>query len=175
MQSPAPAASGMTPCRCCSPRCGLRPAIAAPPPSPTCRPRRRPHLHQHTRQRPRASRPSLGRLSAGQPTCPSTDPGPACLPAQSCLGQCPHPRADKLAPAPQRTSAPLSQAGILGNGGSWQLQTFKAWLLKLWRHQTPGGSAEEEGFSPSSGRGWGSSSLISTSGNSDAGGPQATL
>lgn len=131
MQSPAPAASGATPCRCCSPRCGLPPVTAVPPPpSPTCRPRRSPRPHQHTRQPPRASRPSLGRLSADQPTCPSTDPRPACPPAQSFWGQGPQPRADWLATAPQRTSAPLSQAGIPGDGGGWQLQAFKAWLLK---------------------------------------------
>lgn len=94
MQSPALAASGMTPCRCCSPQCGLRPASAAPPPSLTCRPLRSLRPHQRTRQHPRASRPSPGRLSAGQPTCPSTDPGQPTCPAQSCWSQCPHPRAD---------------------------------------------------------------------------------
>lgn len=94
MQSPALAASGTTPCRCCSPQCGLRPASAAPPPSLTCRPLRSLRPHQRTRQHPRASRPSPGRLSAGQPTCPSTDPGQPTCPAQSCWSQCPHPRAD---------------------------------------------------------------------------------
>lgn len=55
---------------------------------------------------------------------------------------------------PQRTSAPLSQARILGDGGGWQLQAFKAWLLKLWRHQIPGGPAEDRGLWPSSGKCW---------------------
>lgn len=73
MQSPVLAASGTTPCRCCSPLCGLQPVTAVPPPSPMFRHHHSPHLHQHIRRHPRASRPSLGRLSAGQPICPSTD------------------------------------------------------------------------------------------------------
>lgn len=116
MQSPALEASGTTPCRCCSPRCGLRPAIAAPPPSPTCRPHHSPHPHHHTRQRPRASRPSLGRLSAGQPTCPSTDLGqPACLP-KAVGASVPIPGLSSWHQPPRGPLHPCPRQGSLGMG-----------------------------------------------------------
>lgn len=165
MQSPALAANGTTPCRCCSPQCGLQPVTAARPPSPTCRPHHSPRPQQHTRQRPRASRPSQGRLSAGRPTCPSTDPG---LPAQ-----CPHPRADCWHQPPEDQCTPVPGTDPWGWGG-WQLQAFKAWLLELWRHQTLEGQLKTEVSDPPQGNA-GSSRLISTSGDSDAVWPQATL
>lgn len=147
MQLPALEASGTTPCRCYSPLCGLQPTTAVPPPSPTCRLHHSPQPHPHTRRHPRASRPSLGRLSEGQPTCPSTDAGSACLPAcPELLGPVPLPHGWLVDTSPQEDQCTLSQGGLLGNRGSWQLQAFIAWFLKLWRQQTPGKPAEDGDF-----------------------------
>lgn len=128
MGSPALAASGTTPCRCCSPQCGPPPATAAPPPSPTCRPRRSPRPHQHTRQHPRASRPSPGRLSAGRPTCPSTNPGwPAHLP-RAVEANVPTLGLTSWHQPPRGPVHPCPRDPW--DGGAWQLQAFKAWPLK---------------------------------------------
>lgn len=169
-QSPALAASGTTPCRCCSPRCGLQPVIAARPPSPTCRPHHSPPPQQHTRQRPRASRPSQGRLSAAQPICPSTDPG---LPFQAVEAKVPilGLTSGHQPPEDQCTHVPGTDSwdGVVGSskplrpvfsnfGGIRPLEG----QLKMEVSDPPQGNA-------------GSSSLISASGDSDAFGPQATL
>lgn len=125
MQSPALAASGTTPCRCCSPQCGLRPVIVAPPPSPTCRLHRSPHPHQHTRQHPRASRPSPGRLSAGRPTCPSTDPGqPTCLP-KAVGASDPTPGLTSCHQPPRGPVHPCPRQGSLGMGVVGSSKSFR--------------------------------------------------
>lgn len=71
----------------------------------------------------------------------------ACLPSVPILGL------TSWHQPPEDQCTPVPDTDPWGWGG-WQLQAFKAWLLELWRHQTPGEPAEDGGLWPSSGKCW---------------------
>lgn len=86
------------------------------------------------------------------------------MPSQVVGVNIPNPRANSLTPAPQRTSALLSQGWFLGDGDVWQLQTFKTWLQTLAASDVRRASCRQFLALGDAGA---SASSVSTSGDSD--------